>query len=72
MTLPKNMETGKSRGFAFIDMSTPEECQACIDALDGTTFKSRALKVNQSVPKGSVVPKTPPSEEQLAPGCKKL
>ena len=72
MTVPKNADSGKSRGFAFIDMSSPEECEACIAALDGTTFKSRAIKVNKSVPKDSMAPKTPSKEEQLAPGCKKL
>ena len=72
MTVPKKTETGKARGFSFVDMATPEECQTCIDALDGTTFRGRVIKVNQSVSKDSVVPTPSTRRDELAPGCKKL
>jgi RNA recognition motif-containing protein len=38
--------TGVSRGFAFADLSTPEESAAAIASLDGTQLDGRAIKVN--------------------------
>jgi cold-inducible RNA-binding protein len=43
--------TGRSRGFAFITMSSPEEAQKAIDALNGAELDSRALTVNIARPK---------------------
>jgi cold-inducible RNA-binding protein len=39
-------ETGRSRGFAFVSMSTDAEAQAAIDQLNGADLDGRALKVN--------------------------
>lgn len=39
-------ETGRSRGFAFVSMSTDEEAQAAIDQLNGADLDGRALRVN--------------------------
>lgn len=39
-------ETGRSRGFAFVDMGTPEEATAAIAALNGATLEGATLKVN--------------------------
>ena len=43
--------SGRSRGFAFITMSTPEEAQKAIAAMNGTTLGDRALTVNVARPK---------------------
>jgi len=52
VSVPKHRETGQSRGFAFIDMSTPEELQAAIDGLDGFMVGGRNIRVQESLPKG--------------------
>ena len=43
--------TGRPRGFAFVTMSTPEEAQAAIDKLNGTSIDGRALTVNIAKPR---------------------
>jgi RNA recognition motif-containing protein len=42
--------TGRSRGFAFVEMSSPEEAAAAIEALNGTELDGRALTVNEARP----------------------
>ena len=44
-------ETGRSRGFAFVEMSNDAEGQAAIAGLDGRDVDGRALKVNEARPK---------------------
>ena len=43
--------TGKPRGFAFITMSTPEEPQKAIEALNGASLDGRNLTVNVARPR---------------------
>ena len=43
--------TGRSRGFAFVTYSTPEEAQKAIEALHGAQLDGRALTVNIARPK---------------------
>ena len=43
--------TGRSRGFAFITYSTPEEAQKAISAMNGAQLDGRALTVNIARPK---------------------
>jgi cold-inducible RNA-binding protein len=43
--------SGRSRGFAFVTMSTPEEAQKAIEAMNGTNLGDRALTVNIARPK---------------------
>ena len=43
--------TNRSRGFAFVTMSTPEEAQKAIEALNGAQLDNRALTVNVARPK---------------------
>lgn len=38
--------TGRSRGFAFVEMESPEGAQSAIEAFDGKELYGRALKVN--------------------------
>jgi cold-inducible RNA-binding protein len=42
--------TGRSRGFAFVTMSSSEEGQKAIEAMDGTDLDGRPLKVNEARP----------------------
>lgn len=44
-------ETGRSRGFAFVEMSDSSEAQAAISGLDGRDMDGRNLKVNEAKPK---------------------
>src|ERR1041385_5203525 len=43
--------TGRPRGFAFVTMSSPEEAQKAIDALNGKELGGRALNVNIAKPR---------------------
>jgi|ERR1035437_6298470 RNA recognition motif-containing protein len=43
--------TGRSRGFAFITYSSPEEAQKAIEAMNGAQLDGRALTVNIARPK---------------------
>src|ERR1700693_4355633 len=43
--------TGRSRGFGFIEMSTPEEAAAAIEQLNGKEFAGRNLTVNEARPR---------------------
>jgi RNA recognition motif-containing protein len=41
-------ETGRSRGFAFVDLDSDEEAKAAISELNGKDFGGRPLKVNEA------------------------
>jgi RNA recognition motif-containing protein len=43
--------TGRSRGFAFVEMSTPEEAASAIEQMNGREVGGRALKVNEAKPR---------------------
>ncbi|SRR6266540_3767696 len=43
--------TGRPRGFGFVTMSTPEEAQKAIDALNGASLDGRNLTVNIARPR---------------------
>jgi RNA recognition motif-containing protein len=43
--------TGRPRGFAFVTMSSPEEAQKAIEALNGKQLDGRALTVNVARPR---------------------
>ena len=44
-------DTGKSKGFGFVEMSSNEEASTAISCLDGKELDGRALKVNEARPK---------------------
>ena len=44
-------DTGRSKGFGFVEMSSDEEAQAAIAALNGQQHGGRALTVNEARPK---------------------
>jgi len=50
-SLMMDRTTGRSRGFGFVTMSTDEEAQKAIAALNGTELKGRALTVNVARPR---------------------
>ena len=46
-------ETGRSRGFAFVEMTNAEDADKAINALNGNNFGGRPLNVNEARPKNS-------------------
>jgi RNA recognition motif-containing protein len=44
-------ETGRSKGFGFVEMGSDQEAQAAIQALNGKEVDGRALTVNEAKPK---------------------
>jgi RNA recognition motif-containing protein len=44
-------DTGRSRGFGFVEMSDHAEAQAAIDALNGADYHGRPLTVNEAKPR---------------------
>jgi RNA recognition motif-containing protein len=44
-------DTGRSKGFGFVEMGTDAEAQAAIDALSGTQVEGRNLTVNEARPR---------------------
>ncbi len=44
-------ETGRSKGFGFVEMSSPAEAQASIRGLNGQSLDGRAIVVNEARPK---------------------
>ncbi|MFP4007861.1 MAG: RNA recognition motif domain-containing protein [Spirulinaceae cyanobacterium] len=49
--LPTDRETGRMRGFGFVEMDTEAEEDAAIEALDGAEWMGRDLKVNKAKPR---------------------
>ncbi|WP_416672848.1 RNA recognition motif domain-containing protein [Egbenema bharatensis] len=49
--IPTDRETGRMRGFAFVEMASESEELAAIDALDGAEWMGRDLKVNKARPR---------------------
>jgi cold-inducible RNA-binding protein len=47
----EDRDTGRSRGFAFVEMSTAEEATAAIEQFNGKEVGGRALKVNEAKPR---------------------
>ena len=51
VNLITDRDTGRSRGFAFVEMTDPAEADRAITALNGTNLDGRALNVNEARPK---------------------
>jgi cold-inducible RNA-binding protein len=47
----EDRDTGRSRGFAFVEMSTKEEATSAIEQFNGKEVGGRALKVNEAKPR---------------------
>lgn len=51
VTVMRDQMTGRARGFAFVEMSTDEDAQKAIDALNSREFGGRNLTVNEARPR---------------------
>ncbi len=47
----KDRESGRSKGFGFVEMANESEAQEAINELDGAEINGRAVKVNKARPK---------------------
>jgi RNA recognition motif-containing protein len=43
--------TGRSRGFGFVEMSSSQEAEAAVSALNGSQLEGRSLTVNEAKPR---------------------
>ncbi len=51
VTVPTDRESGRPRGFAFVEMEKESDEDTAIEALDGAEWMGRELKVNKARPK---------------------
>ncbi len=51
VTIPTDRETGKSRGFAFVEMTNDDDAEKAIAGVNGKREGGRALNVNEARPK---------------------
>lgn len=49
--IPTDRETGRMRGFAFVEMENDNQEESAIDALDGAEWMKRELRVNKAKPR---------------------
>jgi RNA recognition motif-containing protein len=47
----QDRETGRSKGFGFVEMGSDAEAASAIEALDGTEHNGRSMKVNEAKPR---------------------
>jgi cold-inducible RNA-binding protein len=50
-TVVEDRETGRSRGFGFVEMASAEDGNKAISELDGSEFEGRQIKVNEAKPR---------------------
>lgn len=50
-TIITERDTGRSKGFGFVEMSTEEEATAALEALNGTEMGGRTIKVDKARPR---------------------
>ena len=51
VTVMRDIDTGRSRGFAFVDMASDEDAQKAIQELNAFSMEGRSLTVNEARPK---------------------
>ena len=50
-TVVEDRDTGRSRGFGFVEMASNEDGARAIQELDGSEFEGRTIKVNEAKPR---------------------
>ena len=58
-TVIMDRETGRSKGFGFVDMANDEEAKAAIEGLDGKPLGGRNVRVNEARPREERPPRGP-------------
>jgi len=53
VSLITDRDSGQSKGFAFVEMSTDAEAQTATQAMNGTSLDGRQIKVSEAKPKAS-------------------
>jgi RNA recognition motif-containing protein len=66
--VPVDRETGRPRGFAFVEFESEEVAQRSIQMLNGRELKGRALRVNPAEDRPPRAPGAPPSRPSFRPG----
>ena len=67
--VPTDRETGRPRGFAFVEFETEDAARKCIDTMHGREFKGRALRINEAENRPPRPPGMPPGAfPRSAPG----
>jgi len=61
VTVPTDRDTGRSRGFAFVELSTAEQAAAATEKLNGYELGGRVLRVNEATER-------PPGGSSFRPG----
>jgi RNA recognition motif-containing protein len=59
----KDMNTGRAKGFAFVEMEEEASAQEAISSLNEKEFMSRALVVNEARPRTNFEPRAPRSND---------
>jgi len=58
VNLITDRDSGRPKGFGFVEMGSAEEAQKAIAALDGTQMDGRAIKVNEAKPQEPRAPRS--------------
>jgi RNA recognition motif-containing protein len=53
VTLITDRDSGQSKGFGFVEMSSDQEAQSAIQSMNGVTLDGRQIKVSEAKPKTS-------------------
>lgn len=51
VSIIKDRDTGRSKGFGFVEMNNDEEAKKAIEELDGHSFLNRNIRVNEARPR---------------------
>jgi len=51
VTIIMDRETGRSKGFGFVEMSSDSEAQAAMEAMDGVEMEGRSIRVSEARPR---------------------
>jgi len=60
-------ETGRSRGFGFVEMGSEQEAERAISALNGSSLDGRMIRVDKATPRGAGGPPRPRPTGGFAP-----